>query len=152
MTHSFVICAYEESQYIEECIISLINQTVKSSIIITTSTDNEYLRTLAKKYDLDFVVSDNVPDIARDWNFALSIADTDYVTLAHQDDIYDKNYWFYVKKQIEDNHRMLICFTDYYEIRNGTRTKTNFNLILKRFMCSPLCIRLINRTSVARRL
>ena len=36
--HTFVICAYKESKYLEECIKSLINQTVKSNIIMTTST------------------------------------------------------------------------------------------------------------------
>ena len=34
--HTFAICAYKESQYLEECIKSLQNQTVKSNIIMAT--------------------------------------------------------------------------------------------------------------------
>ena len=39
--HTFVICAYKESEYLEECVKSLLNQSVKSNILMTTSTDNE---------------------------------------------------------------------------------------------------------------
>ena len=37
-THIFIILAYKQSQYLEDCIDSLLNQTIKSKIIITTST------------------------------------------------------------------------------------------------------------------
>lgn len=46
--HTFVICAYKESQYLEECIRSLRRQTVKSNIIMVTSTPNSYISDLAK--------------------------------------------------------------------------------------------------------
>ena len=36
--HTFAICAYKESPYLEECIKSLKNQTIKSNILIATST------------------------------------------------------------------------------------------------------------------
>ena len=47
--HTFAICAYKESQYLEECIQSLKKQTVKSNIIMCTSTPNDYIKDLAKK-------------------------------------------------------------------------------------------------------
>ena len=53
--HTFVICAYKESQYLEECIKSVLNQNVKSNVIISTSTPNEYINNLAKKYDILFL-------------------------------------------------------------------------------------------------
>ena len=42
--HTFAICAYKESPYLEECIKSLKNQTIKSNILIATSTPNDYIR------------------------------------------------------------------------------------------------------------
>ena len=39
--HTFVICAYKESPYLEECIQSLQAQTVSSQILMVTSTPNE---------------------------------------------------------------------------------------------------------------
>ena len=48
--HTFVICAYKESPYLEECVKSLIRQTIKSNIIIVTSTPNSYIEDIAGKY------------------------------------------------------------------------------------------------------
>ena len=48
MKHSFVICAYTESPFLEECIQSLEKQTVKSTIKMVTSTPNEYIADMAK--------------------------------------------------------------------------------------------------------
>ena len=45
--HTFVICAYKESEYLEECIKSVKNQSVRSKVIIATSTDNLFIRELA---------------------------------------------------------------------------------------------------------
>ena len=50
--HSFAILAYKDSPFIEECILSLINQTVKSDIYIATSTPSEFLTQLAEKFEL----------------------------------------------------------------------------------------------------
>ena len=43
MKHTFVICAYKESAFLEECILSLKKQTVRSNILIATSTPNKYI-------------------------------------------------------------------------------------------------------------
>ena len=51
MKHSFVICAYKESPFLEECIQSLEKQTVKSTIKMVTSTPNEYIADMAKKHN-----------------------------------------------------------------------------------------------------
>ena len=50
--HTFAICAYKESPYLEECIKSLKSQTVKSNIIIVTSTPNQFISDLSEKYHL----------------------------------------------------------------------------------------------------
>ena len=55
--HTFAICAFQESPYLEECIRSLLTQTVSSEIIITTSTDNKYIRGTAGKYRIPVYVN-----------------------------------------------------------------------------------------------
>ena len=50
--HTFAICAYKESRYLEECIISVINQDIKSNVIIATATPNKHIMDLAKKYNI----------------------------------------------------------------------------------------------------
>lgn len=36
--HTFAVCAYRESPFLEDCVRSLVRQTVKSRILIATST------------------------------------------------------------------------------------------------------------------
>ena len=50
--HTFVICAYKKSEYLEECICSILKQTIKSNVLISTSTDIPFIREMAKKYDI----------------------------------------------------------------------------------------------------
>ena len=52
--HTFAICAYKESPYLEECIKSLKNQTIKSNILIATSTPNDYIKGIADKYAIPY--------------------------------------------------------------------------------------------------
>ena len=114
--HSFAILAYKDSPFIEECILSLINQTVKSDIYIATSTPSEFLTQLAEKFELKIFVTEPGKGIAHDWNFSLKQATTKYLTLAHQDDIYLPNYTENCIKQAENFNDSLICFTNYSEI------------------------------------
>ena len=90
--HTFALCAYKKSDYLEECIKSLINQTKKSEILIATSTPNEFIYGLAEKYSIPVFVNGGVAGIAGDWNFGYSKATTEYVTIAHQDDVYEPDY------------------------------------------------------------
>ena len=136
--HTFVICAYKESPYLEECIKSVLNQTVKSNIIMSTSTPNEYIENLAKKYNLQLFVNTGKSGIGQDWNFGISNTKTDYVTVAHQDDIYDSNY----SKRMVDLYLKYpdanILFSDYYEIRKEEKVSGNTNLRIKRILLFPL--------------
>lgn len=85
MKHSFVICAYKESPFLEECIQSLEKQTVKSTIKMVTSTPNEYIADMAKKHNIELIVNEGQGGIVQDWNFGYKQIDTPYVTIAHQD-------------------------------------------------------------------
>ena len=141
--HTFVICAYQESPYLEECIRSLLNQTVRSNILIATSTPNKYIEKLAEKYRLSVRVHER-GGLAGDWNYALQYADTAYVTLAHQDDVYGKHYTEYILSGLKRSSRPLIAFTDYAELRDTASgmeyVKSNRLLRIKRLLLSPLRI------------
>lgn len=57
--HTFAVCAYKESPYLEECIRSLVEQTVKTNIAVYTSTPNAYIRGIAEKYGVPVYVNEN---------------------------------------------------------------------------------------------
>ncbi len=136
--HTFIICAYKESTYLEECVKSLLNQKVKSNIIMTTSTPNQYIKAVSDKYQIPLYINNGEKGIGQDWNFGISNANTDYVTIAHQDDIYKPDYLEEIVKQLEKNNNFVIAFTDYREIKNGKEIPLTSNLRIKKILLFPL--------------
>lgn len=135
--HTFVIIAYKESPYIEECIQSLLNQTIKSQIHITTSTPSEYLRAIAKKYKLPLHINNVSAGIASDWMYAYDSTATRFVTLAHQDDLYDNRYAEKCLAAAAKKENNLITFTGYKELFNGVYRSNTLNLLVKRLILFP---------------
>ena len=149
--HTFAVCAYKESPYLEECIRSLLFQTVSSNIIIATSTPNDYISSIAEKYDLPLIVNPGESGITQDWNFAYTHTDSKYVTIAHQDDIYDAEYLETALKKLEGARRPLIFFSDYYEIRENEKTYSNRLLRIKRLMLLPIRLPMAEQSRWIRR-
>lgn len=154
--HTFVVLAYKESQYLEECIKSVLNQTVKTNVVIATSTPNDFISKTAKKYKLDVIVNDSKEKgIGNDFNFAAHCVDSELVTIAHQDDIYDSNYAEEIIKNYKKYNDAIIIFPHYYEIKNGKKVLTNTNLKIKKVLltlikCKPLAnTRFIKRSCIA---
>ena len=83
---TIVICAYKECEYLEESIQSVVNQTVKTNVVISTSTPNEFIQTLADKYGLSMWINKDGGH-AKDYNFAINMTPTDICIMAHQDDL-----------------------------------------------------------------
>lgn len=140
--HTFVICAYGESPYLEECIQSLRQQSVRSRILMATSTPSRFLEGMSEKYGIRLLVNQGESGIAGDWNFAYAAAGTPLVTLAHQDDRYLKDYVKEILESINEAKEPLIAFSDYYERRNGETVKNNQLLMVKRFLLFPLRFRI----------
>ena len=136
--HTFVVLAYKESQYLEECILSVLHQAYKSKVIIATSTPNDYISDLANKYSLDIKVNPTPgKGIGYDFDYALSTASTKLATVAHQDDIYDYDYSLNMVNEYMKHTNALIIFPDYYEIRDNQIVRTNLNLKIKRLLLIP---------------
>ncbi len=136
--HTFVICAYKESNYLEECILSLKRQKVKSNVVIATSTPNSHIQRLSAKYEIPLCIRKGKSDIAEDWNFAYKQAGTNLVTIAHQDDIYCDNYLEDVLLTVNKSKQPLIVFGNYGEIRGADIVTDNRLLNVKKVMLHPL--------------
>ena len=149
--HTFVVLAYKESEYLEECLKSVTNQSYKSNVVIATTTDNEFIRKLAKKYKLDVVVGKHT-NIGGDFDFAVNSGDTSLVTVAHQDDIYEHDYAKQVVEKYQKYQDSTIIFTDYYEIRGTQKIYTNINLKIKRILLIPLCLKCLSKFKFIKRL
>lgn len=131
--HTFVILAYKESLYLEECLWSLLEQTLKSEIIISTSTPSAFLENTAEKYHIPLIINKKSEGIASDWSFAYQQGTTRYITLAHQDDIYAPQYTEHCISAAEKINTNLITFTDYRELFDGQLRTYNLLLLMMLF-------------------
>ena len=138
--HTFVILAYKESKFLEDCIKSTLNQTYQSKVIIVTTTPNPFIKELAKKYNLEIITGKHT-DIGGDFDLAVNTGTTSLVTVAHQDDVYDKNYSKKIIETYKKYPKSSIIFTNYYEIRNGKKIYKNTLLKIKRFLLLPMSIK-----------
>lgn len=151
--HTFVICAYKESRYLQECIDSLKSQSVKSNIIMVTSTPNDYISSTAEKNGIALFVNKGVAGIGGDWNFGYDSADTELVTIVHQDDTYLEDYLKLMLEALNKAKDPIMAFCHYAELRDGEKVYENRNLKIKKLMLSPLKInsssRLFKRLVIA---
>ena len=136
--HTFVLCAYKTCAYLEECIQSLLKQTVPCRIIIATSTPNDHIRALAEKYSLPVFVNEGKSGIAGDWAFAMNCAETELVTIAHQDDVYDEHYVECMLRCLSAAKDPVLFNCNYGELKYGKRVYSDRLLRIKRIMCMPM--------------
>jgi hypothetical protein len=150
--HTFVVLAYKESPHLESCIKSVLNQSLKTNVVIATSTPNAFITSLAEKYKLEVKVnSDKQKGIGYDFDFAVNCVDTELVTVSHQDDIYDYDYAKEVVKHYKKWYNCMIIITDYYEIKNGKKVSTNVNLKIKRVLLFPLRLKIFSGAKIFKR-
>lgn len=150
--HTFVVLAYKESQYLEECVKSVLNQKYKSKVVIATATPNEFINNIAKKYGLNIIVNNNHRSIGGDFDFAINCGKTPLVTIAHQDDIYDYEYSYQMVNAYKNNRESLIIFPHYYEIKENNKIYKNKNLNIKRLLLMPLRISKLGKYKINKRL
>ena len=141
--HTFAICAYGDSPYLTECLDSLLRQTVKSTILLATSTPSPFLREVDEKNGIEYHVNPlRGGGISADWNFALSCCRTQWCTIAHQDDVYLPAYAENVTARLEQRPETGIVFTDYADLLPGGRQAYRRGyLIVKRLLLWPFYLR-----------
>lgn len=151
ISHTFAVCAYKDSPYLEECIRSLKRQSVPSEIILCTSTPSPYLEDVAKRFALPLYVREGTSDIKEDWNFAVKKASGRLVTIAHQDDSYHKDYARYVQQCWARYPDTSVFTTDCVIVKNGEPQKPGLVPFVKHVLRAPLRLRgLADRTWLKR--
>ena len=149
--HSFAVCAYGDSPYLERCLRSLKAQTAASELLICTSTPSPFISGLAEKYGIPLYVRDGVSGIGADWNFAFDTAKGRFVTLAHQDDMYEKHYTERLLSAARRWPDMTLFTTSSVTVKNGTPQPARAPEIVKKLLRIPLRFRrLADRTAVKR--
>ena len=148
---TFVVCTYKECEYLEECILSLVNQTLKANILISTSTPNAYVQGIADKYDIEVRVNPDGGQI-KDYNFAMQQPNTPLVMLMHQDEVLVEKFVEHVLYELNRVKKPIIAFTNYVEMHNDVVDKNASLMVkIKRFLLLPLHVRGVAGTWLGKR-
>jgi hypothetical protein len=135
MDHSFVIPVYGVGPHLTVLIESLQAQTgLRSEIVLSSSTPSTELSAVSKRFGLPLHINPQRIDIAADWNFALGKAETQFVTLAHQDDIFAPGYVVQMGSALRRNPDAFLAFCDYSEHTQLGARPVNINLKIKRML------------------
>jgi hypothetical protein len=103
-----------------------------SAILLASSTPSAELDAFAKRHTLPLHLNAKRVDIATDWNFALGVAQTAFVTLSHQDDLFAPTYVDQLASALRRHPDALFAFCDYSEHTPGGPRPININLRIKR--------------------
>jgi hypothetical protein len=133
MDHTFVIPVYRAAPRLQMLVESLRAQIGdRSEILLATSTPSEEIESMANRYGIPLRTNPNRVDICEDWNFALSSAQTELVTLAHQDDSFAPSYAVHLRGALRRHPGALLAFCDYSEHTPLGPRSINANLRIKR--------------------
>lgn len=147
-----VICAYQECRSLEKSIRSILRQTIKPKILISTSTPNPFIQGLAEKYHIPVYVNP-IGGHVRDYNYAMGLVDTALGMIAHQDDLLHPEF---VEKSIaalNSASHPILSFSNYLEIVDGKIEKhPSMLIIIKRLLVWPMTVPVIRRTVFMKRL
>jgi hypothetical protein len=135
MGHTFAIPVFRAAPNLAPLIESLRAQNgARSEILLTSSTPSGELDAVARRYSVPLHINPQRIDIASDWNFAFGAARTEFVTLAHQDDLFAPDYCLRLANALRRNQEAMIAFCDYSEHTAIGLRPTNLNLRIKRFL------------------
>lgn len=128
--HTFVVPAYGRSPHLADCLASLQAQTLRSPVIVATSTPWDGLESLVADFDATLVVHAPNVGIGHDWNFALAQAQTPLATLAHQDDLYLPEFAERTLTLAERHADAVLIATGYAELLTPEDTRRTWSLML----------------------
>lgn len=149
LSHTFAVCAYKDSPYLEACIKSLKRQSVQTDIILCTSTPSKYIRALAEVFDLPLYIREGSSDIQDDWNFAFEQAKGRLVTIAHQDDCYHKDYVKTLQECWDKYPDTTVFTTDCVVMKQDELQRPGLVMFIKHLLRLPLRMhRIADRTWV----
>lgn len=149
---TIVICAYKECQYLPKAVESAVKQSVKTNIVISTSTPNDYINSIAEKFDIPVWIN---PDggHAKDYNFAIKNTPTDICIMFHQDDVYSESFVERALEELGKAENPIIAFTNYKEIHDDRIDEKDAALVvIKRILLTPIKSKFLRRTVFGKRL
>jgi len=134
LDHVYVVPAFGDSPHLEACLASLASQQRASPVVVSASVPGRRLTEVAKHYGARCVVHGPNRGIGHDWNAAVDAAGADWVTIAHQDDVYLPEFGARVAAAVRKAPNALLVSTGYAELRGTQVRRHSLLLEIKRLL------------------
>lgn len=153
---SIIIPVYNaEGKYLKECIDSVLNQTYQNFEICISDDNSSNKDTLEvlKEYEKNDKIKINYRKsngmISKNMNSAIELSNGEFIAFLDNDDVLDKNALYYMAKELNDNKKLDMIYSDEDKIsENGTYCEPNFKpdfspdtLLSMNYICHFTCIR-----------
>lgn len=132
---SVIVPVYNSEKYLEECLNSLLNQTLTEIEIIcvddgSTDSSPEILEAYSKKYDRIKVISQENKDVGPAREAGLKIAKGEYVTFADNDDWFAQDAFekLYINAKSNNSDVVIFKIVFYYSDNNSYIYPKSLNL------------------------
>ena len=147
-----VICAYGKCPYLDESIRAIVSQTIRPNVLISTSTPNNFITNIAKKYGIEVRINYDGGQI-KDYNFAMRQCNKPLGMLAHQDDLLDRRYIERCLDGLNEAKKPILVCTNYLEMHNNIIDSKSSTLIrIKKILIWPIRVKWIRGTVFGKRM
>lgn len=125
---TIAIPVFERTEFFEEALYSLLNQTVKCKVIVVdNNSSHTFFQEICGKFKVDYFKNSSNIGMFPNWNKCFELAKTEFVMILGDDDILDLNYVSIFQASLKDNPDIDIFFSDFELLDNDTKAISNHN-------------------------
>jgi GT2 family glycosyltransferase len=106
-----IVSAYYASEYLEGRLQNLFDQSEKPEIIVICQKDSKEAD-ICEVFDVDTIMTENIPSIYEAWNMGIKASKTKYVTNANSDDRLAKDALKRACDSLDNNKDFGVCYFD----------------------------------------
>jgi hypothetical protein len=123
---TIAIPVFERTEFFEEALYSLLNQSVKCRVVVVdNNSSHTSFEEICSKLNVDYYKNSANIGMFPNWNKCFELAKTEFVMILGDDDILDLNYVSIFQAALKKNSDIDIFFSDFELLDNNTKTIFN---------------------------
>lgn len=147
--YSFIVAVYNISKYINRCMDSLLNQTIKDYeiIVVNDGSTDDSLEKIRKYEQVIKIVNKENGGLASARNKGMEVATGEYCVFIDGDDFVKRDYLEIFDKKIAKNNTLDIVMGGYTSLNNNKEKKVEYNDLLNIVQYQNIYLKMIGPSS-----
>ena len=123
---TIAIPVFERTEFFEEALFSLLNQTVQCKVIVVdNNSSHTFFEEMCAKFKVDYFKNSTNIGMFPNWNKCFELANTEFVMILGDDDVLDLNYVSIFQAALKKHSNLDIFFSDFELLDNETKAISN---------------------------